>query len=523
MKKLITCILLFAGICFAQDNDGLDRYYYNNNTIVGLQWNSTLDTYARLGVAQSQSNFDGIAPWKNMRRCNLSDAGVVTAYYGDANYKEDGSNGQVMVEIPAFYYKTVILSSGYQWFISSTPMSGYSIHPAFVRNGVQISKIYMSAYEGSVYDVSAPTTRQTTWTINTGASATGTITITADGVISITVSVTSGMTTTQVATAVMNAINTFNYSPYGETISATINSNVITSTYGAPGLKQATVIDVASTGVTFTGVVVTAGSGGYCVNDPTGYDFTATTGDKFSSVANVKPATGWHNNLTIVNARILAHNRGTGWEQEDFLTTSAIQMLYLIEYGTFNSQSAISQGITNITADGITNMAVLTGKTSSLGNKSGQVSNVHYKTAQITHPMSYRGVENLYGNIWKFVDGINIQADYKPYVADHGFASDLFTSPYTYTGITIPNADGYITNINELSTFNYGFLPLTVGGSSSTYITDYYNHATGNRIVLLGGSWAAGGSVGAFSCDAVVGSGDVDRSVGGRLLYVPSN
>ena len=37
-----------------------------------------------------------ISKW---RRCNVLDNGTVSAYYGDINYKEDGSNGQVMVEI----------------------------------------------------------------------------------------------------------------------------------------------------------------------------------------------------------------------------------------------------------------------------------------------------------------------------------------------------------------------------------------------------------------------------------------
>ena len=38
------------------------------------------------------------------KRCNVLDDGTITAYYGDVNYKEDGSNGQVMVYQPKFYY-----------------------------------------------------------------------------------------------------------------------------------------------------------------------------------------------------------------------------------------------------------------------------------------------------------------------------------------------------------------------------------------------------------------------------------
>ena len=49
-------------------------------------------------------------------------------------------------------------------------------------------------------------------------------------------------------------------------------------------------------------------------------DFTAGTGDKLSSIAGAKPCSGLTQDLTLPNARILAHNRGSGWELQDFLT-----------------------------------------------------------------------------------------------------------------------------------------------------------------------------------------------------------
>ena len=51
-----------------------------------------------------QSDFNNIYPWSDMRRCNLSDNGTVNAYHGDPLYAEDGSNGQVMVEIPKAWW-----------------------------------------------------------------------------------------------------------------------------------------------------------------------------------------------------------------------------------------------------------------------------------------------------------------------------------------------------------------------------------------------------------------------------------
>lgn len=57
------------------------------------------------------ADFDSVNAYCGRRRCNLSDSGEVLAYYGDENFKADGSNGQVMVEQPKFYYRVVPLKT----------------------------------------------------------------------------------------------------------------------------------------------------------------------------------------------------------------------------------------------------------------------------------------------------------------------------------------------------------------------------------------------------------------------------
>ena len=76
--------------------------------------------------------------YAGMTRCNVADDGTINAYYGDAGYTEDGSNGQVMVKVPKFYYKfTPITLNGVhirvgQWEISNSPSTGFKLHPAFL-------------------------------------------------------------------------------------------------------------------------------------------------------------------------------------------------------------------------------------------------------------------------------------------------------------------------------------------------------------------------------------------------------
>ena len=85
---------------------------YVANHAVGLEIDYANKTYSRVQEAAELtmgSDFDSYPMYGGRRRCNVLDNGTITAFYGDENYKEDGSNGQVMVYQPKFYYQ--ILSS----------------------------------------------------------------------------------------------------------------------------------------------------------------------------------------------------------------------------------------------------------------------------------------------------------------------------------------------------------------------------------------------------------------------------
>jgi len=107
------------------------------------------------------------------KRCNVSDNGTITAFYGDNNYTEDGSNGQVMVYQPKFYYQRIPISTidnkvgkiitKDSFIISSTPQTGFKLHPIFkTTTNDTLDYVLLSAYEGGLYDVSASTYVTTT-------------------------------------------------------------------------------------------------------------------------------------------------------------------------------------------------------------------------------------------------------------------------------------------------------------------------------------------------------------------------
>ena len=143
---------------------------YRDDDIVGIEADFANSTFTRIAASSGLSagtDFNAFEPFGGRRRCTVSDNGTVTSYFGDANFAEDGSIGQVMVEQPKFYYKVVPLKldkvqngKGFhlrkaRYYVLAEHKPGFKIHPAFVRNGKEKNFIYLSAYEGAIYDESA--------------------------------------------------------------------------------------------------------------------------------------------------------------------------------------------------------------------------------------------------------------------------------------------------------------------------------------------------------------------------------
>lgn len=265
--------------------------------------------------------------------------------------------------------------------------------------------------------------------------------------------------------------------------------------------------------------------------------------DKFSSIAGVRPASGSSQNLTRTNIEQMAQNRGTGWHGDLIKQVSAEQMLMIIEMGMMNLQSAIAQGIVNIPwttgSDTTSSYAAATGSTASIGNGTGRAEKtttyeggvakeytVDGKTA-----VCWRGKENFWGNIWKFVYGINIWGNGKmgggqPYICtDFNFAESKNTGNYEAAGFTVTNANGYISAMGYSTTCDWLFIASECLGNSSlpvgdyTYITVSLN---GYRIALLGGGWYYGGNAGGFCWVLNYGVGSRYRYIGGRLVQIPT-
>ncbi len=159
-----------------------------------------------------------------------------------------------------------------------------------------------------------------------------------------------------------------------------------------------------------------------------------------------------------------------------------------------------------------------------IGQKSGQCDELGMKSGTSNndgcHSMTYRGIENVFSNMWTAIDGLNIK-DYVAYICDDPsqYASDKFAAPYKAIGYTnlettsvYPSKLGYDENNPEVA------LPTEANGSSGTGTCDYYWCAEGNRIAFVGGIFSNGALDGFFCWYLSNGSGYSYWSCGARLL-----
>lgn len=426
---------------------------YESSDVYGVEIDFPNRRFTRIAGAENLTagaDFDKLNPWGGRKRCILADDGTVLAYRGETGYTEagattveikktvdgaektyaSGTKVQVMVEQPVFYVKAVPVSSknatsgkGKQYtkgrfYISPTPKAGFTAPRAFYDNhGIVQDKIYLSAFEGCIYDTDA---------------------------------------------------------------------------------KK------------------------YLTADEQVADFAT---DMLSSIAGVKPASGLTQNLTRANVRKLCTNRGTGWESHSIFAMAVTEWLLMIEYASLDAQRKVGRGVCDFTDDGKTNMSVNTGATSGLGNGSGIDPNggVDGKCS-----VSYRGEENLWGNIWTWLDAINIYNDkasgvYNAFVKPYGECKDDTTADgYKALDFNIATGEGYISGFGYDEDHPDLFLCAEHNGASNLPVGDYYwNNNDGFRVTILGGRWNYGAICGAWYLNLNYASSDRFRDLGGRLLYVP--
>jgi hypothetical protein len=236
-----------------------------------------------------------------------------------------------------------------------------------------------------------------------------------------------------------------------------------------------------------------------------------TTGGS-SSIPTIKSGQAPLVNITLPNLRTAARSINTDIVLMDIWTWNILQILYLIEYASYNSQEKLGRGYVDSNS-----FALASGGCDSLGMTSGCVTN------DGKHAVIYRGIENFFGNIYQWLDGVNFIGRQGYVCTNYTQYASNTTTNYTQLGYICPSSNNYITSLGYDSNNSLIMIPSAVGSTDSTGVTDYYwGSNSGNRVSMVGGYWDFGSQAGSFVLDAGLDSSYASSGVGGRFVQYDS-
>ena len=205
---------------------------------------------------------------------------------------------------------------------------------------------------------------------------------------------------------------------------------------------------------------------------------------------------------TIDTFRTQAHANGAGYEQSGFYQLIFRQCMYLLKYKNLDSQSAIGQGYVGGSA------AANTGATNTMG--------MDYGTISTTTQMKLFGLEDFWGNIWEWIDGIVTDSTRNILTATDSFNDSGSGYKNQGQGAT-SNIGNYMSK--PQGTTETGFVAKEVNGSQSTYFCDYA-FLCASCVAYFGGDWSSSANAGAFRLYVKAAASYSSASVAARLMFL---
>ena len=247
-----------------------------------------------------------------------------------------------------------------------------------------------------------------------------------------------------------------------------------------------------------------------------------TTG-QYSATQTAVIAESGVNRIVLTNANasgyVVGQTIGIGTTLGGQQIASNRQITAINTYDASNKSIVFDGSAVNIAIGNILyNTGQKNGDTDSVVAKSGsRISNSDGK-----RPCKYRGIESPWGDVWQWMDGININNN-QSWICENpsSYASNVFAFPYKQIGYVNKNADGWVKSRGFDS--NYPFCEICVDntGASNQYYSDYYYQNTGQRVAHVGGYWNVDSHAGLFFRALALGSSDSYLVVGSRLLKKP--
>ena len=424
---------------------------------------------ASVGNGTVQNDFmASVYPYNSVKPCNVAEDMSVNAYLGDADFQWDGSNGDVMLEVPqvytARYFETD--SDGVEWeyrWVAAGPVGRCHLDHAFTDGDRQSEKIYIPIFNGS---------------LNTEG-------------------------TKLESKAGVFPLHNKTRAQFRTLCTAKGDKWCLDDVWTMHLLDTLFIVMFAGTNAQ---TILGRGRSEMPYDNAANVALQARNNTNYITIAK-----SWAERFTV------GQGIGIG-------TSAGSQSVFAERTVTQITDSAEIESASNIFFDGdpvnittdhhVWSCVQKTGATIEMQSANGRVEGVDGRTA-----VRFLYIEDWFGNMWQFRDGDNIKKFQHYYCNKRSsYADKVYEGDYFKVGYEASQTGGYVKKFGYDPEWPEIEICVDATGSSGTYFPDYYWAAEGGELVLSGGNVGYGVNVGPFSRYCNYGSGVSYWDFGGRPL-----
>lgn len=403
---------------------------------------------AAVGNGVVQNDLMAEYPYNSMKPCNLAEDASVNAYLGDGDFKWDGSNGDVMLEVPIFY--------SLRWFetddddvkweyraVSPGPANGLKVDRMFIDGDRISEKVYLPIFNGSLDE------GQTKLVSKAGAIPAHNKTRDA----------------------------------FRKLCTAKGDKWCLDDVWAMHALDTLFLVMFAN-----SNAQAVLGKG--------------LTEMPYSNAANVSLQTKEETNHITINkdwasrftvGQLIAIGTDAG-NHSICVDRTVTQIKDSTEVESASEIYFDGDPVSITTAHHIWSCCQKTGATIEMKSPNGRVEGVDGRTA-----IRFLWIEDWFGNGWQFRDGDNI-SKWQHYYCNKrsSYADKVTTGDYFKVGYQAAQTNGYVSEFGYDPEWPEIEIAVGTSGSTATFFADYYYQAEGGEVVLSGGSVGSGGNAGPF-------------------------
>lgn len=424
---------------------------------------------AAVGNGTVQNDFmASVYPYNSVKPCNVAEDMSVNAYLGDADFQWDGSNGDVMLEVPQVYTSRYFETDadGVEWeyrWVAAGPVGRCRLDHAFTDGDRQSEKIYIPIFNGSL-------------------NSEGTKLESKAGVFPL-----HNKTRAQFRTL----------------CTAKGDKWCLDDVWTMHLLDTLFIVMFAGTNAQ---TILGRGRSEMPYDNAANVALQARNNTNYITIAK-----SWAERFTV------GQGIGIG-------TSAGSQSVFAERTVTQITDSAEIESASNIFFDGdpvnittdhhVWSCVQKTGATIEMQSANGRVEGVDGRTA-----VRFLYIEDWFGNMWQFRDGDNIKKWQHYYCNKRSsYADKVYDGDYFKVGYEAAQTNGYVKKFGYDPEWPEIEICVDATGSSGTYFPDYYYQAEGGELVFSGGSVDSGVSAGPFYRFCGSGSGGARWNIGGRPL-----